>query len=50
VLEKWPFALTMFGMVAAGRVASAITIFAAIDVLLGALFLVSWFKTAGTRD
>jgi hypothetical protein len=50
VLEKWPFALTMFGMVAAGRVTSAITIFAAIDVLLGVLFLVSWFKTAGTRD
>ena len=45
VIEKWPFALTMFAMVAAGRVTSAILIFAAIDVVLGALFLVSWKKT-----
>ena len=45
LLEKFPFALTMFGMVAAGRVASAVTLFAAIDVILGVLFLVSWFRT-----
>ena len=45
LLEKFPFALTMFGMVAAGRVASAVTLFAAIDLILGVLFLVSWFRT-----
>jgi len=46
LLEKFPFALTMFAMVAMGRVTNAILPFAAIDVVLGALFLVSWKRTA----
>ena len=48
LLEKFPFALTMFAMVAAGRVTNAILLFAAIDVVLGVLFLVSWKKTSSS--
>jgi hypothetical protein len=49
VLEKLPFAITMFAMVATGRVGAAILPFATIDVVLGLLFAVSFWRTNGVQ-
>jgi hypothetical protein len=49
VLEKLPFAITMFAMVASGRVGAAILPFAAIDIVLGLLFAVSFWRTSGLQ-
>jgi hypothetical protein len=46
VLEKLPYAITMYAMVAQGRVRAAVAPFATIDVLLGLLFAVSYWQTS----
>lgn len=51
VFEKWPYAATMFTMVAQGRVRAAVIPFASVDVLLGLLFAVCYWNTAkATQD
>jgi hypothetical protein len=49
VLEKLPFALTMFVMVGNGRVGGAILPFALIDVVLGLLFAISFWRTSDAQ-
>lgn len=49
VLEKLPYAVTMYAMVAQGRVRAAVAPFATIDVLLGLLFAVCYWQTSRQR-
>ena len=51
VLEKLPYAATMYTMVAQGRVRAAVVPFASVDVVLGLLFAVCyWQTTKATED
>lgn len=45
VLEKFSFALAAAALYAQGRLATAVLPFAAIDLLLGVLFLVAYVRT-----
>ena len=47
VLEKLVFAVPVLLLWAKGRVAASVLPFAALDLILGALFLVSYFRTRG---
>ena len=44
LVEKFSFAIAVFALVAAGRTTGPVVIGAAIDLLLGVLFAVSWWK------
>lgn len=46
VAEKAAFAVPVFMLVAAGRAGADLLLFAGIDVVLGALFVVAYLKTA----
>ena len=47
LFEKFPWGVIVFGLGAAGRAIPPTTyVFAAIDVLLGILFIVAWTRTA----
>jgi len=45
VVEKYSFAGSTFGLFLASRASGMITAFAAIDLVLGTLFLIAFFKT-----
>ena len=45
VVEKFPFAITAFVLFAQARVGATILPFAAIDTLLGSLFVISYLRT-----
>ena len=45
VLEKLAFAVPVLLLYRDGRVASAVLLFAAIDLVLGTLFLIAWRRT-----
>jgi len=47
VVEKYSFAGSTFGLYLAGRAAGPVAFFAAIDLVLGTLFLVAFFRTRG---
>ena len=47
VLEKLAFAVPVLVLWAKGRVAASVLPFATLDLLLGALFLVSYLRTRG---
>ena len=46
IVEKFSFAIAVAILVYAGRTSGQIVIGAALDALLGVLFVVSWFKLA----
>jgi hypothetical protein len=46
IVEKFSFAIAVAVLVYSGRTSGQIVIGAALDLLLGALFIVSWFKLA----
>jgi hypothetical protein len=48
MVEKISFGAAIFPLYAAHRVQSGVVIFASIDLILCALFIASWFKTAAT--
>ena len=50
VLEKLAFAVPVVLLYMQGRVAAAALPFAGIDLVLGALFLVSWRRAGATAD
>lgn len=50
LVEKFSFAIAVFALVFAGRTTGPIVVGAAIDMLLGILFAVSWFKLAKTQE
>jgi hypothetical protein len=50
VFEKLPFAVTMYAMVGSGRVGGAILPFATIDVVLGLLFALSYWRTSAAQS
>lgn len=45
VVEKLVFAIPAFALLAAGRVAPAVAVFGAIDLLLAVLFSLAWLRT-----
>ena len=45
VLEKFSYAIAVFALVSQGRVRKPAPVFGGADLLLGILFLVSYFKT-----
>jgi len=47
IVEKFSFAIAVAILVYAGRTSGQIIIGAALDALLGVLFVISWFKLAG---
>jgi hypothetical protein len=49
LVEKFSFAIAVAMLVYAGRTSGQIVIGAALDLLLGVLFIVSWFKLAAYR-
>jgi hypothetical protein len=48
VLEKFSFGTVVFTLVAMNHLQGAVVVFAAVDVLLGVLFLVSYFRTSAS--
>jgi hypothetical protein len=50
IVEKFSFAIAVFALVFVGRITGPIVVGAAIDLLLGVLFLVSWFKLAAPPE
>ena len=46
MIEKISFGAAIFPLYFAGRVQNGVVIFAAIDFLLCALFIISWYRTA----
>jgi hypothetical protein len=48
VVEKLPFGVTVPLLWLQGRVAAPLLIFAGIDIALGALFAIAWFRTPKT--
>lgn len=46
IVEKFSFGLAVVALVFAGRVTGQIVIAATLDLVLGVLFIVSWFKVA----
>lgn len=50
IVEKFSFAIAATVLLLGGRLAVQMFAAAMIDVLLGVLFIVSWFKLAGTDD
>jgi hypothetical protein len=47
VIEKFSFAAAVAVLLAQGRVAAAVTVFAGIDLVLGVLFFTAWHATSG---
>ena len=50
LVEKFSFAIAVFALVAAGRTTGTIVIGAVIDLLLGILFAVNWFKLTTAKE
>jgi len=50
IVEKFSFGLAVVALVLTGRVGGPIVIGATLDLVLGALFIVSWFKLAAADD
>jgi hypothetical protein len=48
VLEKLVFAAAVWPLFLMGRTPGVVTIFATVDLMLGALFALSWFRTRPT--
>jgi len=46
IVEKFSFGLAVAALVLAGRVSGQIVIGATLDLVLGVLFIISWFKLA----
>ena len=49
-IDKISFGAAIFPLYAAHRVQSGVVIFASIDLILCALFVAAWFKTAGASS
>jgi hypothetical protein len=45
LIEKWPFAITVFVLWSQGRVQLPVVGFAGIDLIWGALFAIAWLRT-----
>ena len=50
ILEKVPYALTMYALFAGDRVRMPVAFFATIDVALALLFFLAWRRTAAGRS
>jgi hypothetical protein len=50
IVEKFSFAIAVAVLVYAGRTSGQIVIGAALDLLLGVPFIVSWFKLAAAKE
>lgn len=50
LFEKFPFVIAVYALYALGRVYSIMVGLATIDLILGVLFIISYFKTAKTEN
>ncbi len=50
LFEKFPFVIAVYTLYALGRVYSIMVGLATIDLILGVLFMISYFKTAKTEN